>query len=156
MEAPSDDFPLSARLPVEDERGIIDAAVRYAAAIDRRAWDELDQVFTPDCYVDYGFVPSLTGPDAVKKFVSDTISHLDSTQHMVSNHQVCADGEGAKARCYLHAQHTKRGVEGGANFVVGGIYRDRLVKIDGVWRIAERYLERLWGEGNTKVLTPGA
>ena len=155
MEAPSDVYPASERLSAEDERDFIDSTIRYAAAIDRREWDELDEVFVPDAHVAYGFVPSMTGTEAVKKFVSNTLAHLDSTQHMVSNHQVGADGEGAKSRCYLHAQHTKAKTEGGNNYVVGGIYRDRWVKTDAGWRIAERYLEMLWTEGNTRVIAPG-
>ncbi len=154
MKPPSDDYPVDACLSLEDERAIVNATHRYAAAIDRRAWDELDEVFVADAYVDYSFVPELRGTDAVKEFVSATLKHLDSTQHMVANHQVAADGDGAKSRCYLHAQHTRRGVEGGANYVVGGIYRDRWTKAAEGWRIAERYLEILWIEGNPAVVRP--
>jgi len=156
MTPPSDDYPLGARLSAEDDRAIIEATARYASAIDRRAWDELDDVFLPDAYVDYSFVPAMTGTEAVKKFVAATLTHLDSTQHIISNHQVAADGEGAKSRCYLHAQHTRRKTEGGANYVVGGIYRDRWTKTEAGWRIAERYLELLWTEGNPAVVQPGS
>lgn len=149
---PSDDYAGAARLTPEDERAIIDATIAYCWAIDRRAWNELEAIFLEDAYVDYSFVPAFNGVEPVKAFVAKSLERLDATQHMISNHQVAADGDGARSRCYLHAQHTLRGCEGGENYVVAGIYRDRWKRTDAGWRIAERHLEMLWTEGNASVL----
>ena len=61
------------------------------------------------------------------------------------------DGE-PRSRCYFHAQHVRNGTEGGSNYVVAGIYRDRWVRTEAGWRSCERSLEVTWTEGNPAVV----
>jgi hypothetical protein len=42
------------------------------------------------------------------------------------------------------------------NFLVGGTYRDRLVRTDDGWRIEHRTLEPTWQHGNPAVFERGA
>ena len=69
-------------------------------------------------------------------------------EHDGAVHQVRVDGDTATNRCYLQAQH----VVGGANYIVGGRYEDRLVRTDDGWRIAHRALIVMWTEGDPSVL----
>ncbi|MDH3707726.1 MAG: nuclear transport factor 2 family protein, partial [Acidimicrobiia bacterium] len=132
-------------------RDLIDLTIAYCWALDGRNWDELDNVFTPDATGDYG-IAQLAGIDDFKALVKRSLGHLDLSQHLVGSHQVTIDGDTATVRCYLHAQHTKRGTEGGDNYIVGGTYEDQAVRTDDGWRISHRALAMTWFEGNRAVI----
>ena len=141
--------PTVARLA--DERALIDLTIAYCWALDGRRYDDLDEVFTPDAVGDFGFV-RVQGVDEVKALVARSLDHLDISQHIVASHQVQVDGDTATVRCHLHAQHTKRGTEGGDNYVIGGFYEDEAVRTPQGWRIARRTLTITWNEGNRAII----
>ena len=135
-----------------DRQAIVDVTVRYCWAIDTRDWADLARVFTEDAEAEYGFVPTLRGLPQIRALVQQVLGPLDASQHLVTNHQIDArDGE-VRSRCYFHAQHTRKGLEGGANYVVAGIYRDAWTRAPTGWRIRSRALEVLWTEGNPAVV----
>ncbi len=133
-----------------DRAAVVDLAVRYCWALDERNYDDLRHVFTPDATATLGGVDCV-GIDAIIDRVDRALTHLDASMHLVGTHQVAVDGDRATARCYLHAQHVKRGVEGGDNFVVAGIYEDELVRTAAGWRIVHRTLSTVWTDGNPRV-----
>ena len=140
-------------LTLEDRQAIIDGTIRYCWAIDTRAYDELDDVFTEDVYCEYSSIePPFTGLDALKKLVAGVLDRLDRSQHMVSNHEIEISEDGPKSRCYFHAQHVREKTEGGANYIVAGIYSDLWRKTPDGWRSCRRTLEVLWTEGNRAVV----
>jgi hypothetical protein len=136
---------------VADHIAIVDVVVLYCEALDRRRFDDLHKVFTPDARVDYGTVVC-EGVDAVIDKVMTSIAHLDATMHTVSNHRVTVDGDSAVHSCYLHGQHVMVGTPGGELYVIAGRYDDRLVRTPDGWRIAERTLTRVWTDGNREVV----
>lgn len=137
-----------------DERAIVDVAVRYCWALDTRDWDALCDVFLPDATADLASGTALVGVEAIAARCEAALGHLDSSQHIVSTHQVDIDGDAATHRCQLHAQHTRAAAAGGANYVVGGRYEDRMVRTADGWRIAHRGLVMMWTEGNLAVVRP--
>ena len=149
-------MPAAGQLGLEDRRAIVDLTVRYCWALDGGEFDDLAGVFSEDATVDFGFTRA-DGLAAIRQVVSGALAPLDASQHMVTNHEVSADAEGESAhcRCYFQAQHTKKGLEGGANFVIAGIYRDVVANTSAGWRIRHRELEVLWTEGNPAVVGRG-
>ncbi len=135
-----------------DERAIVDVAIRYCWALDTRDWDVLRDVFLPDATADLAGPDQLVGVAAIAARCSAALTPLDGSQHAVSTHQVHVDGDAATHRCHLHAQHTRHGVEGGDNYVIGGRYEDRLLRTPDGWRIAHRTLVIMWSEGNLAVV----
>jgi hypothetical protein len=135
---------------VEDRQAIIDLTAAYCWALDTRSWDDLDHVFTPSATADLG--GTYTGIEAIKARVSSVLTPLDASQHTVSTHQVDIDGERATCRCYLQAQHVDRDAEGGSTLMVGGHYRDTLVRTSAGWRITDRVLTVTWTDGNPDIL----
>ncbi len=138
-----------------DQRDISDLLNRYAHALDEKDWDLLETCFTSDAVAIYG--PVLGRKDGFEEIAGTcraALGNLDSSQHIISNHevQIGTDGDSATARCYVQAQHTKAGTPGGDNFTIGGIYLDRIVRTPDGWRIRERELKMLWQEGNQAVL----
>jgi ketosteroid isomerase-like protein len=136
-----------------DHMEITDLLNRYATALDDRDWKRLATCFTPDAVGLYG--PVLGRRDgfaAIEQLCRGALEPLDSSHHMITNHEIEIDGDTARARCYLQAQHTKRGTPGGDNFVIGGTYTDELVRTADGWRIRQRELRMIWQEGNPRVL----
>ncbi len=136
-----------------DRTAIADLTIAYCWALDTHRWDDLDDVFSADATAELAS-PTLYGVDAIKARVALALVPLDESQHMVTNHQIVIDGDHATCRCYLHAQHVRRGVDGGDNFVIGGRYEDRMVRTGEGWRISHRRLVSMWREGNLAVLHP--
>ncbi len=137
---------------IVDERSIVDVAVRYCWVLDTRNWDDLRSVFLDDARATLGEARDLVGVEAIAARCREALAPLDASQHIVATHQVTVDGDQATHRCYVHAQHHRRGARDGKNYVVGGRYDDRLVRTADGWRIAERTLTVLWTDGNRGVL----
>ncbi len=136
-----------------DERAIIDTTIAYCWAIDTRRWDVLrDRVFLADATASLG--SPLEGVERIVARIDFALSPLDTSQHMISNHDVTIDGDTATSRCYFHAQHVRRGAEGGPNYIVAGIYADDFLRTSAGWRIKHRTLTVLWTDGNMKVVRP--
>lgn len=134
-----------------DEKEIVDTTIAYCWAIDTRQWDVLrDRVFLTDSTASLG--SPLTGIDAITDRITNALGMLDTSQHMVSNHQVSVIGDAATSRCYFQAQHVRQAAEGGPNYIVAGIYADDFVRTKAGWRIQNRKLRVLWTEGNMRVI----
>ena len=141
--------PLVQRLA--DERAIADVTIAYCWAIDNHEWDVLRKsVFLSDATANLG--SELVGVEPIIDRCNGALGRLDTSQHMVSNHQIAIDGDSATCRCYFHAQHVRKAAEGGPNYVVAGIYADQLVRTANGWRIKHRNLSVLWTQGNFQVI----
>lgn len=132
-----------------DRQEIIDLLVRYTMAVDTKNWAQVEQCFTPDAVADYGeefgYYEGYPAIEAVLK----SYHLLDVSQHILSNFLVEINGDSARSKCYLHAQHYMVGAEGGDTYTIGGIYDDEMVRSDDGWRIKKRTLTVTWVDGNT-------
>jgi hypothetical protein len=136
---------------LEEKQKIVDLTIAYTWIIDHGPRERLREIFTENAVFIID-TRHLNGIDEIRGKIERTLGGLSSSQHIVSNHQVSIDGDTATSRCYLHAQHTLTGTEGGDNYVMAGRYIDKLVRVDSEWRIAERQLMLDWTEGNNRVL----
>ena len=134
-----------------DKQKIIDLTIAYTWIIDRGPREKLREIFT-DNAVFIIDVKNYSGVDAIISKIERTLGGLSASQHLISNHQVLIDGDNATCSCYIHAQHTLRGIEDGDNYIMAGRYIDKLIRVDTNWRITERQLILDWTEGNPKVL----
>lgn len=136
-----------------DERAIVEVTHRYCAALDGRDWAALDRCFTPDAVAVFGRVPGRhEGLGAIQRVCRTSLEPLDASQHLVANHLIDVSGDGARSRCYVRAQHTRRGLEDGDNFMIAGTYVDEWRRTADGWRITSRTLVVSWTEGNPGVL----
>ena len=136
---------------LEEKQKIVDLTIAYTWIIDQGPRERLREIFTKDAVFIID-TRHLNGLDEIRGKIDRTLGGLSASQHIVSNHQVSIDGDTATSRCYLHAQHTRNGTEGGENYVMAGRYIDKLVRVDSQWRITERQLMIDWTEGNNEVL----
>ncbi|HEY6471654.1 MAG TPA: nuclear transport factor 2 family protein [Acidimicrobiales bacterium] len=111
--------------------------VRYASGIDRRDWDLFRSCFTPDCAVDYGEIGVWSGVDEITTFMIAVHENCGYTLHRISNVDVEALGDGARARSYVDAVIMGPDNRDGVRAL--GFYDDRLVHSERAgWRIARR------------------
>ena len=127
---------------ISDRIEIQDLLSRYTDAIDRRDWDALDGVFTPDAFIDYTSVGGASGnlPE-IKKFLDESFKFFESTQHLIGSSVVDINGDEATSRTICHNPMVFKGGKDPRLLVCGIWYRDRLVRTPEGWRIAERVEE---------------
>jgi 3-phenylpropionate/cinnamic acid dioxygenase small subunit len=135
-----------------DRQQIIDLTIDYCWTIDTHDFDHLREIFHPDATAFLGDErPSV---ESIIDKIRGALTPLDASQHLLANHQVRVDGDTATSRCYFQAQHVRRAVEGGVNYIIAGRYEDQLVRTPDGWRIIRRTLHRDWSEGNLAVVRP--
>lgn len=120
-------------LDAADKVEILELAARYNHAIDFGDGEAWAGTFTEDGVFNGGPQP-VTGHVALAQFVAGFGSQMAGARHWTNNHVVDGDGDEATHSCYLNLIQTK---DGGSS-VITGRYDDRLRKVDGQWRFAER------------------
>ena len=136
-----------------ERHNICELLYRYGSSLDDRNWARLASCFTPDAVALYGAeLGQQDGYAAIERACRSALEPLDSSQHIITNPEIEIEGETARSRCYLHAQHTKKGKLGGDNLTIGAMYLDDIVRTPEGWRIKKRELRFIWQEGNSAVL----
>lgn len=121
-------------------RSVLD---RYASGIDRKDWELFASCFTDDVQADYGRNGRYSGRDVlVEAFDLMHRPPVGATLHRITNHDIRADGDTARAISYfdavLQAEH-----KGFQLLHVMGTYTDELRRCDDGWRISRRAAESI-------------
>ena len=124
---------------ISDRLEIQDLFVRYTYAIDTQDWDALDQVFTPDAFIDYSAMGGSAGDlPSTKKFLSDAMPNFPSFQHMTSSSTITVNGDTADAKTICHNPMVLDTNDDPTLMLCGLWYVDKLVRTADGWRIKER------------------
>jgi len=128
---------------ISDRLEIEDLLARYSHAIDDRDWDRLDDVFTPDAVIDYSETGGAKGSVAqIKAWLPVAMERFPRYQHMIATSRLDLEGDTARCRTILFNPMVHRAGDGTEQvFFIGLWYRDKLVRTEKGWRIAERYEE---------------
>ena len=129
---------------ISDRMEIQDLLVAYTYAIDSRDWDALDDVFTPDAWIDYTVMGGPAGNLVdTKAFLADTMGMFRSFQHMVATSKVEIDGDVAHVKTICHNPMVMSlGEEKVQVFTCGLWYVDEMVRTPQGWRITKRVEEK--------------
>jgi ketosteroid isomerase-like protein len=133
------------RLVDKDE--IIDLVRRYSYCVDHKLYDELAELFTDDCVVDYGpgVAPPARGRAAFRAMFGLPGGGFAATSHHNANVFVTfEDDDHAAVRASVYAWHR---THDGATPRMWGYYHDTVARGQGGWRIATRQLRVLGVEG---------
>jgi len=131
---------------IADRLEIQDLLVTYSHAIDFRNFDELDDVFTDDAFIDYTVFGGPAGKYAeIKEFLQTTMPMFSSYYHMVSTSKVVLDGDRATGVTICHNPMVLPLADGTEHvFFCGLWYRDTYVRTSAGWRISERVEEKCY------------
>ena len=137
----NDQHDVLRRLLDKDE--IIDLVHRYSYCVDHRLYDEVAELFTDDCVVDYGVAPPVRGRAAVRKMFGHPSGGggFAATSHHNANVLVTfKDDDRASVLTSLYAWHR---LADGTTPQLWGYYHDTVVRVSDGWRIATRQLRVL-------------
>lgn len=139
----SDDAAAMARLMAKDE--IVDLVHRYSYYVDHRLYDEVVELFTEDCVVDFGpEYPTLRSRADLRRMFGHPEGAFATTSHHNANVLVTFEGpDRASVRTSVYAWHRRFD---GTTPRLWGYYHDSVVRLAGGWRIAERQLRALGTE----------
>lgn len=118
-------------------------SVRYANAIDSGNWDELDQVFAPDAYIDYRKLGGIDGRyPLIKKWLGEVLPKFPNYCHLVGNIAVTVRGDTATGRTLcINPMETKLPSGGSQVMWLGLWYADKYIRTPQGWRFTERVEE---------------
>ena len=120
-----------------DRLEIEDRVKLYAELIDRKRFDELESVFTPDAYIDYIASGGVAGSlDEIREYLRRSMGPL-RTQHLMSNVQcdIAPDGRSAKTTVMLFNPLSYDTRQGARTFFIGLWYHDEWIKTDEGWSV---------------------
>lgn len=124
---------------LSDRLEIQDLLVDYSHAVDRREWDALDVIFTPDATIDFRATGGAHGDlPAIKAFLAEALANFTVSQHLIAPSKIELAGDTATGRTMCHNPMV---LDGGQVLFVGLWYIDRFVRTQDGWRIADRTQE---------------
>ena len=126
-----------------DKDSIQDLIRQYSYCVDHRRYDDVVELFTSDCVVDYGPRPgsSVRSRSALRKLLGDPRGAFEATSHHNANVLVTFDGDDrAVVRASVFAWHKQAD---GTTPKLWGYYHDSVVRTPDGWRIATRQLRVL-------------
>jgi len=131
---------------ISDRFEIQDLLTRYADAIDRKDWDLLDQVYTPDADIDYTAFAGIAGKyPEIKAWLAKSLDPIPAFQHMNANMDIKIDGDTATGRIMCFNPMVLPGEVDPPIVCFNGLwYIDRYVRTADGWRIADRNEERAY------------
>ena len=123
---------------ISDRLEIQQLLIDYSTAIDKRRFDDLDNVFTPDAYIDYRAMGGIDGrfPD-VKAWLAQVLPNFPVYAHMLGNCDVRIDGDTASSRTICFNPMVLGGDQNQILFC-GLWYDDEFVRTPDGWRMSKR------------------
>jgi hypothetical protein len=121
-----------------DRAEIHDVKMQYAVGLDRRDFERVGACFAPQFRATYGST-AVDEIDALINFVRG-VEHFASTTHFCGAQlvEVVGDEAWVETPAFItHREAPRRGEKRGREWVAQTRYRERYVRVDGRWRIAE-------------------
>ena len=141
---------------LRDWHAVLDLSLRYAEGIDRRDWAAFARCFAPEVRVDFSSFSHRPSPDEPipvddwVRAVRGTIDGFAATHHLIANHRIAFDSATAgRYTAYVQAQHW---VDRERWYLIGGTYENRVVRLDGEWKLASVTLHQTWDAGDRGLL----
>lgn len=141
---------------MSDHQAICEVRYRYAMGLDTCDWALYRSIFTDEIEIDFS---SFNGVPAGTMSADDWVAQcrvfftgLDASQHVMTNPLVEVDGDRARCRMYMTADHYFANDQGGNRYVIGGFYDDRLVRDGDGWLLEAVTLTLFWQRGNRHIM----
>jgi 3-phenylpropionate/cinnamic acid dioxygenase small subunit len=126
---------------IADRLEIQQLLVDYSSAIDQRRFDDLDQVFTADAYIDYRATGGIDGRyPQVKAWLAEVLPAFAGYAHMLGlpSIRIVDDSATARTFCFNPMVFAADNSEKPATMVVGLWYDDEFVRAAEGWRMSRR------------------
>ena len=123
---------------ISDRLEIQQLLIDYSTAIDKRRFDDLDRVFTPDAYIDYRAMGGIDGrfPE-VKAWLAQVLPNFPAYGHMLGNFDVRIDRDTASSRTICFNPMVLGGDQNQILYC-GLWYEDEFIRTPEGWRMSSR------------------
>src|SRR3954469_5124820 len=123
---------------ISDRFEIQQLLIDYSTAIDKRRFDDLDRVFTPDAFIDYRAMGGIDGSfPEVKAWLAQVLPNFPAYAHMLGNFDVRIDGDAASSRTICFNPMVLGG-EKNQILYCGLWYEDEFIRTPEGWRMSRR------------------
>jgi hypothetical protein len=123
---------------ISDRIEIQQLLIDYSTAIDKRRFDDLDLVFTPDAYIDYRAMGGIDGSfPEVKAWLAQVLPNFPVYAHMLGNFDVRIDRDTALSRTICFNPMVLGG-EKNQILYCGLWYEDEFIRTPEGWRMSRR------------------
>ena len=131
---------------ISDRLEIQQLLVDYSTAIDTRRFDDLDNVFTPDAYIDYRALGGIDGRFAeVKAWLKTVLPTFPMYFHMIGNFSIKINGDTAQSKIICFNPMVTDNGAGGTQVMYCGLwYHDKFMRTPQGWRMCERVEEKCY------------
>lgn len=118
----------------------------YAYAIDERAFERLDAVFTADAHIDYTAMGGIAGDyPTMRAWLREALRHFPAYMHLIGNLSFEIAGDAATGKIACFNPMVLPNAQGGEDTMFLGLwYLDRYVRTAQGWRICERVERRCY------------
>src|SRR3546814_6895368 len=83
---------------ISDRIELEQLVVAYAYAIDERAFERLDRIFTPDAHIDYRAAGGIAGSyPEIRKWLPEALGIFPGYMHFIGNFAFDIDGDSARS-----------------------------------------------------------
>lgn len=139
---------LEARIRLlEDKDSIREAIILIARGVDRFDTQLLARYIHPDAQLWMGGKAAMTGAVFVGKLSPPAVAR-PGRMHLVGNHRIDVDGDGARAETYvISCQDIEVGDERSTRLRAGR-YLDHFIRDGDCWRLMERVLVDEWARSD--------
>ena len=120
--------------PLEDRIAIRELCETYADAVVRADADDWGKVWTEDAHWDL-MGNKVDGRQAIVAFWKQAMSGLEAVSFQCMPSSLEIDGDRASGRCQTQ-EYMK--IKDGTTRAIGGLYEDKMVRVDGEWLFSER------------------
>lgn len=121
----------------------------YAYAIDEKAFERLDKVFTPQAFIDYTAMGGIKGEyPQIRAWLPEALKHFPHYMHFVGNlsFEIRGDTATGKVACFNPMVIPRQ--EGGTETMFLGLwYFDQYARTQEGWRISERVEKKCYDYG---------
>lgn len=144
-----------------DREAIRDVFAAFAAAMDGKDWALLETVWTDDAVYDHSAFTwdgleevVWRGKDEIVRRTIEGVSRHVASHHIVSNHRMRIDGDGARAVVYLHSVHLDAAERADEHGDHGAWYFAELVRVRDRWQIRWLAHQPVWYSGQLRPRGP--
>ena len=131
-----------------DRQAIVDVLLRYASTIDAKDYTTLRSLFCDDIHARYGDVV-VDGGDELLAWIDGMTADATWQHHLLNVYHVDFVSETEAKTLTYHTSHQTASATPNTCRKIVARYYDTVRKVDGSWRIADKYMEIGWVDDST-------
>ena len=128
-----------------ERQAIVDLLLRYASSIDAKDYATLRSLFCEDIHARYGDI-EVDGADALLRWIDDMTADATWQHHMLHVYHVDFTSDTEATALTYHTSHQTTSSAPNTCKKIVARYYDKVRKVDGAWKIADKYMQIGWVE----------